>query len=65
MNKKELFFISVTVFLTIVSWVLIDAYKVDLAIKSEKQELSLISKKINLDVSILKVLKEKKPYELQ
>ena len=64
MNKKELFFISVTVFLTIVSWVLIDAYKVDLAIQTEKQELSLISKKINLDVSILKILKEKKPYEL-
>lgn len=64
MNKKELFFISVTIFLTIVSWVLIDAYKVDLAIQVEKQELSLISKKINLDISILKILKEKKPYEL-
>ncbi len=64
MNKKELFFISVTIFLTIVSWVLIDAYKVDLAIKVEKQDLSLISKKINLDVSILKILKEKKPYDL-
>lgn len=64
MNKKELFFISVTVFLTIVSWVLIDAYKVDLAIQTEKQGPSLISKKINLDVSILKILKEKKPYEL-
>jgi len=64
MNKKELFFISVTVFLTIVSWVLIDAYKVDLAIQEEKQELSLISKKINLDVSVLKILKQKKPYEL-
>jgi len=64
MNKKELFYISVTIFLTIIAWVLIDAYKVDLAIKGEKQGQSLINKKISLDVSILKVLKEKKPYEL-
>jgi len=64
MNKKELFFISVTIFLTIVSWVLIDAYKVDIAIQEEKQNLSLVSKKINLDVSVLKILKEKKSYEL-
>jgi len=65
MNKKELFLISITIFLTIVAWVIIDAFKVDLAIKGEKEELSLIGKKINLDVSILKTLKEKKPYDVQ
>lgn len=65
MNRKELFFISVTIFLTIVAWVIIDAYRVDSEIKVEKEEISLISKKLNLDTSILKKLKEKKPYELQ
>jgi hypothetical protein len=65
MNKKELFYISITIFLTIVAWVIIDAYKINLATQAEKEDLSLIRKKIDLDVSVLKTLKEKKPYELQ
>ncbi len=65
MNRKELFFISITIFLTIVAWVIVDAYKVDSAIKVEKEESSLINKKLNLDITVLKTLKAKKPYELQ
>lgn len=59
MNRKELFFISITIFLTIVAWILLEAYKVETAIKMEKKETVVAGKKINLDTSILKILKNK------
>jgi len=59
MNRKELFFISITIFLTIVAWILLEAYKVETEIKMEKKEMAVIGKKINLDTSVLKILKNK------
>ena len=60
MNKKELFLISITIFLTIIAWMLLEAYKVESAIKVEKEEMLTIRKVINLDTEILKTLKAKK-----
>lgn len=59
MNQRELFFISLTVFLTIIAWMLLEAYKIDTAVKTEKEEKQVIEKKINLDNQILKILKNK------
>lgn len=58
MNRKELFYLSLTIFLTIISWLIIEIYKVDLNIKSEKQEV-IIDKKIEIDTSIINELKER------
>lgn len=60
MNKKELFLISITIFLTIIAWMLLEAYKVESAIKTEKEEMLTIRKIINLDTKVLKTLKAKK-----
>lgn len=59
MNQKELFLISVTIFLTVVAWMLFEIYKVDTAIKMGKENLSVVSKKIEIDQEILKILKTK------
>ncbi len=59
MNQKELFLISVTIFLTIVAWMLIEIYKVDTAIKTGKEKLTVVGKKIEIDQEILKILKTK------
>ena len=59
MNQKELFFISLTVFLTIIAWMLVEAFKIDTAVKTEKEEKQVIEKKINLDNQILKILKNR------
>jgi len=59
MNQKELFIISITIFLTIVAWMLIEAYKVETAIQSEKEEIAVIGKKINIDLEVIKILKGK------
>lgn len=59
MNQKELFFISVTIFLTVVAWVLIEGYKLDTAINKQKDQLTVVGKKIDIDKEILKILKTK------
>lgn len=64
MNKKEFFYLSLTIFLTIVAWVIFEIYKVDLAIKKEKEN-PIINKRIDLDFSIINELKTKKTYDLQ
>jgi|GEM_PF-790862 len=64
MNKKEVFYLSLTIFLTVVAWVIIEIYKIDVAIKMEKAVV-VNNKKINLDMSIINELKTKKDYDLQ
>jgi len=61
MNQKELFWISVTVFLTIVAWMILDIYKVktQTTIESKLQSLQTVDFKIKPD--ILEVLKERNP----
>lgn len=64
MNKKEVFYLSLTIFLTIIAWVIIEIYKIDVAIQKEKDN-PIVNKKINLDFSIINELKTKKIYDLQ
>ena len=61
MNQKELFWISVTVFLTIVAWMILDIYRVktQTTIESKLQSLQTVDFKIKPD--ILEVLKERNP----
>jgi len=59
MNRKELFYISITIFLTIVAWILLEAYKVETSIKTEKLNFSKVEKKVTIDTTVLKVLKDK------
>ncbi|PIV09488.1 hypothetical protein COS31_02065 [Candidatus Roizmanbacteria bacterium CG02_land_8_20_14_3_00_36_15] len=59
MNRNELFYISITIFLTIVAWVLLEAYKVEISIKEGQGALLIPEKKISLDINILRVLNNK------
>jgi len=61
MNQKELFWISVTVFLTIVAWMILDIYRVrtQTTVKSGFESLQIVDFTIRSD--ILKILKEKSP----
>lgn len=58
MNQKELFWISVTVFLTIVAWMLLDIYKVKTQTKVETIK-SLQTVDFTLKSDVLKMLKER------
>ena len=57
MNQKELFWISITIFFTIVSWMLLDIYraKTQITVESELKSLETIDFVIKPDV--LQVLK--------
>lgn len=61
MNQKEIFWISVTVFLTIVSWMILDIYraKTQITVESELKSLETVNFTVRSD--ILKVLKERNP----
>ncbi len=61
MNQKELFWISVTVFLTIVAWMLIDIYKIKTTTKVDNGLGSLQTVDFTLKPDVLKLLKEKTP----
>lgn len=61
MNQKELFWISVTVFLTIFAWMILDIYKVKRQINIESELKSLQKVDFTLESDILKILKEKTP----
>ena len=60
MNQKELFWISLTVFLTIVAWMLLDIYRVKTQTKVEGLK-SLQTVDFTIRPDILKVLKGKTP----
>lgn len=59
MNRKELFYISITIFLTIIAWLILEVYKVETAIKVGEQALLTVEKRIILDTSVFKILKNK------
>jgi hypothetical protein len=61
MNRKEVFFISLTIFLTVLAWVLSDIYHT-LKLKSVKSLPSASSLEIRFDPEIFDVLR-KKAYE--
>lgn len=61
MNQKELLIISVTIFLTIVSWMLVDIYKVK-TISNPSASTNYASDTVGtLDGEVFKMLKEKQP----
>lgn len=59
MNRKELFWISVTVFLTIVSWMMLDIYKVKISADSGSGMMNIVKINFKIDPEILDVLKKK------
>lgn len=60
MNQKELFFISITIFLTIVAWMLLDVYR---AQTSSFEMPVMSSEQVNykIDPGVLNQLKQKQP----
>lgn len=62
MNKKELLFISITIFLTAIAWLIADIYQVSSQPKIKAIiKLPEISTNYQIDKNILNTLKEKKP----
>lgn len=61
MNQKELFWISVTVFLTIVAWMILDIYRVKTLTTIESKLQSLQTVDFIIKPDILEVLKERNP----
>ena len=61
MRQKELLIITITVFLTIIAWLIADVYHI-----TTTEKVKLISPKVlkpinvNIDTQIFKVLEEKK-----
>lgn len=61
MNRKELLIISVAIFLTIISWVVIDIYNIKTKVVLESQIKSTKVRDYDLDRKITDVLKQKSP----
>ena len=61
MNKKELFWLSLTIFLTVVAWMILDIYKIKSNIVLDKEIYSSTIIKYKIDPNILKKLKDKIP----
>lgn len=62
-KQKELFYISLTIFLTIVAWIVIELYKIRTEGVIEKEvELPTIEN-YKLDMEVLDRLENKKSYE--
>jgi len=60
MNRKEMLWISVSVFMTVIAWMVLEIYKVSVSSSLEKMN-SLSINKTKLSVDIIKILKTKKP----
>ncbi len=60
MNQKELFWISVTVFLTIVAWMIIDIYRVQIPSSIDTQAGTPLTH-LQIDPKILQIIKNKNP----
>ena len=60
MNQKELFFISLTVFLTIVAWMLLDVYRAQTS-TTEMPTISAEPMNYKIDTWVFDQLKQKKP----
>ena len=61
MNQKELLIISVTFFLTIVSWVLLDIYRVNknIVIKDKIRKIQPVT--FTIDADTVRQLKQRTP----
>lgn len=61
MNRKEVLLISITIFMTIILWVVVDIYhasKIE-QVKENKEILQPIN--TDIDINVFKVLKDKMP----
>ncbi len=61
MNRKELFWLSLTVFLTVVAWMVLDIYRIKSDIGLDQEIYSSTIIKYRIDPSLLKKLKSKSP----
>ncbi|MCX7880944.1 MAG: hypothetical protein N2482_00305 [Patescibacteria group bacterium] len=59
MNRKELFLISLTIFLTIFAWVLFDIYRIKTDKNLPDQYNITTIKNVKLEIEVLKKLKTK------
>lgn len=60
MNQKELFFISITIFLTIVAWMLLDVYRAQSS-SFDMPVITLEQVNYKIDPWVLDQLKQKQP----
>lgn len=60
MNQKELFFISTTVFLTIVSWVVFELYGIQKTTPTDTQ-IESVNLNYTIDTRVFDILRNKIP----
>lgn len=60
MNQKELFFISLTVFLTIIAWVVFELYGIKQTTPTDAQIDSVVVN-YTIDTKVFEILKNKVP----
>ena len=61
MNRKEVFLISLTIFLTAVAWMILDVYKIKQEVVVSPEVFSSTIIKYKIDPHILDVIKTKIP----
>ena len=61
MNQKEVFWISVTIFLTMIAWMILDIYQVKTKTTVESGLKSVQTVDFTIKTDILNILKEKTP----
>lgn len=61
MNQKELLWISITIFLTIVAWMFVDIYRAGLKIDRDVNSQSLQVIDFNLNTDVLHEINNRQP----
>jgi len=61
MNKKEVLWLSLTIFLTVVAWMILDIYKIKSNVTLDNEVYSSTIIKYKIDPNLLKKLKNKNP----
>ncbi len=60
MNQKELLFIALTVFLTIVAWVVSDLYSIHKSTPTD-QQIQAVKLEYSIDTTVIDALEKKLP----
>jgi len=61
MNQKELFYISLTIFFTVVAWVLLEIYRVKTTVNQGLAVKYVMVENIKIDSQVLETLKQRSP----
>jgi hypothetical protein len=61
MNQKELFWISITIFLTIFAWMILDIFKVKTKITVQSELKTVQTVDFVIKPGVLEILKERNP----